>query len=84
MNAYPMDMMILEAITRLVSNDPKKRFSYEQIETSVKIPVCTRTVKRSIARLERDGHLRRIGGMTRNGYFYELSTTVRMDVAVRG
>lgn len=84
MNMFPVDMMVLEAITRLVSHEPKTRISYEQIESSLQIPLSIRSIQRSVARLEHDAHLRRVGGMSKHGYIYELSTSIRMEVSICG
>jgi hypothetical protein len=83
MNMYPVDMMVLEAITRLVSHEPQTRISYEQIEAALQITLSVRSIQRSVARLENDAHLRRVGGMNRHGYRYELSTLVELAISVR-
>lgn len=82
MNLFPTDILVLAVVTQLVTASPQTHVSYEDISEHLAIPLHMETIARSINRLETNAHLRRVGGLTRKGYLYELSTTVRLAIAI--
>jgi hypothetical protein len=82
MDLFPTDILVLAVITQLVSHAPQSPISYMDIARNLAIPTSRLTVVKSVCRLEAKSHLRRVGGLTHKGYRYELSTTVKLAIAV--
>lgn len=66
------DYFIVQAIQALLAEKPNEPLTYECIVSRCAVPVCTKTVQRSVMRLEASGNLRRLGGGHGVGYRYEL------------
>lgn len=66
------DYFIQQAIETLISEKPSEPLTYECIVSRCTVPVCTKTVQRSVVRMEAAGKLRRFGGGHGVGYRYEL------------
>lgn len=80
MNLFPSDVLVLAVLTQLVEADPHTYVHYEHISKQLMIPLGGETIARCVRRLEAGGHLRRVGGLTRKGYKYELSTAIHLAV----
>jgi hypothetical protein len=82
MGLFATDILVLAAITQLVRAEEHERISYADIAQKLALELDRLTIVKSIARLESNNHLRRVGGLTRKGYKYELSTTVSLAISV--
>lgn len=85
MNLFPTDVLVLAVITHLLSKSPNEPISYDAIAQGLTISsLSLSTIPRSIQRLEKEGHLKRVGGLTRKGYRYELSSPIQLAITLHG
>lgn len=70
------DYLILDAIRQLSVKYPLCPLPYAEIVKALPTPCSTKTVQRSIERLEKSGHIVRCGPGNKIGYLYEVLSPV--------